>query len=46
MFILIRKIIDRYREQIEHSNLPASEAIQFLNELEVGLNGYTYLEDE
>ncbi|HDR1156607.1 TPA: biosynthetic arginine decarboxylase [Pasteurella multocida] len=41
-----KKLLDRYREQIEHSNLPASEAIQFLNELEVGLNGYTYLEDE
>ncbi|UTU47406.1 biosynthetic arginine decarboxylase [Mergibacter septicus] len=40
------KLLDRYREQIEHSNLPASEAIHFLKELEAGLNGYTYLEEE
>lgn len=41
-----KKLLDRYREQIEHSNLPASEAMHFLNELETGLNGYTYLEEE
>lgn len=40
------KLLARYREQIEHSNMPASEAIQFLKELEAGLNGYTYLEEE
>ncbi|UDW83292.1 biosynthetic arginine decarboxylase [Pasteurella canis] len=41
-----KKLLARYREQIEHSSLPASEAIQFLKELETGLNGYTYLEEE
>lgn len=41
-----KKLLERYRQQIEASDLPASEAIQFLNELESGLNGYTYLEDE
>ncbi|SSY80780.1 biosynthetic arginine decarboxylase [Alysiella crassa] len=39
-------LLQRYREQIEHSDLPASQAIAFLKELEAGLNGYTYLEDE
>ncbi|MDA3977717.1 MULTISPECIES: biosynthetic arginine decarboxylase [Gallibacterium] len=41
-----KQLIARYREQIEHSTLPASEALQFLKELEDGLNGYTYLEEE
>lgn len=41
-----KELIKRYREQIEHSNLAAAQAIQFLKELETGLNGYTYLEDE
>lgn len=41
-----KNLIARYREQIEHSDLPVSEALQFLKELEEGLNGYTYLEEE
>lgn len=41
-----KELMKRYREQIEHSDLPASEAMLLLNELEMGLNGYTYLEDE
>lgn len=41
-----KKLLARYREQIEHSALSASEALQFLQELESGLNGYTYLEEE
>ncbi|AKP12924.1 Biosynthetic arginine decarboxylase [Neisseria gonorrhoeae] len=41
-----KELMKRYREQIEHSDLPASQAMSFLKELEAGLNGYTYLEDE
>ncbi|WP_165007387.1 biosynthetic arginine decarboxylase [Neisseria yangbaofengii] len=40
------ELMRRYREQIEHSDLPASQAMAFLKELEIGLNGYTYLEEE
>lgn len=41
-----KELMRRYREQIEHSDLPASQAMAFLKELEIGLNGYTYLEEE
>ena len=41
-----KELMKRYREQIEQSDLPASQAMMFLKELEIGLNGYTYLEDE
>lgn len=41
-----QELMRRYREQIEHSDLPASQAMTFLKELETGLKGYTYLEDE
>ncbi|EGK08599.1 biosynthetic arginine decarboxylase [Kingella kingae] len=41
-----KELMKRYREQIEQSDLPASQAMIFLKELEIGLNGYTYLEDE
>ncbi|XXQ68650.1 biosynthetic arginine decarboxylase [Neisseriaceae bacterium B1] len=41
-----QELMNRYREQIEHSDLPASQAMLFLKELEMGLKGYTYLEDE
>lgn len=40
-----KELMKRYREQIEHSDLPASQAMSFLKELEMGLNGYTYLEE-
>ncbi|MBV7388696.1 biosynthetic arginine decarboxylase [Pasteurellaceae bacterium TAE3-ERU1] len=41
-----QKLINDYREQIEQSNLSAAEGLKFLQELESGLNGYTYLEEE
>lgn len=41
-----KELVARYREQIAHSDLSVAQAIQFLQEWENGLNGYTYLEDE
>mgnify|MGYP000676995755 FL=1 len=34
-----------YRRRIYAAELPAAEADRFLNELEAGLTGYTYLEE-
>ncbi len=38
-------LLDAYRGKFSDSNLPASEQTALLNELENGLNGYTYLEE-
>ena len=37
------ELIQRYREQLERSNLTATEAITYLETLEKGLESYTYL---
>jgi arginine decarboxylase len=34
-----------YREQLEQSNLTAAEKEEYLNDLTIGLQGYTYFED-
>ncbi|MFH4416066.1 MAG: biosynthetic arginine decarboxylase [Neisseriaceae bacterium] len=41
-----RQLIQRYRQQIESSDLTATEAINYLYALEEGLRGYTYLSEE
>lgn len=41
-----QQLLTRYREQIENSTLTPQQAAQFLRELEEGLHGYTYLEEE
>lgn len=41
-----QQLLARYREQIENSTLTPQQAAQFLRELEEGLHGYTYLEEE
>ncbi|MBN3859864.1 biosynthetic arginine decarboxylase [Neisseriaceae bacterium PsAf] len=38
-----QQLIQRYRQQIESSNLTATEAISYLKTLEEGLESYTYL---
>ncbi|WP_159565930.1 biosynthetic arginine decarboxylase [Budvicia diplopodorum] len=39
-------LMARYREQIKAANLSDELEVQFLQEFEAGLYGYTYLEDE
>ena len=38
-----KQLLQRYRSQIENSQLTATEAISFLQTLEEGLKAYTYL---
>ncbi len=40
-----RDLLENYRERVEASGLGAAERQQCLEELEAGLQGYTYLED-
>lgn len=38
-------LMARFRDQVKETNLPADIQLQFLDEFESGLYGYTYLED-
>ncbi|MFC6276743.1 biosynthetic arginine decarboxylase [Psittacicella hinzii] len=46
VYIDPKKILEKYREEVHNSNLSATDKSKFLRELELGLSGYTYLEEE
>ncbi|WP_262407782.1 biosynthetic arginine decarboxylase [Psittacicella hinzii] len=46
VYIDPKKILERYREQIYASNLSQTDKVKFLKELELGMTGYTYLEED